>query len=304
MKRKGIKYSVANNGQEAVDSWKAGDFHLVLMDIQLPVKDGIEATQEIRGLEKENNVRALEAVSPSASGDGSGSMSPTSASPYELPVIIVALTASSLQSDRVAALAAGCNDFLTKPVSLQWLNQKLVEWGSMAYLSGFSNKRRQQLGSPRESFIKAQAQQQSMQGAANELSAKKDKEEMRAKLRALMMRKPPTTAVSAPAAPAVTATATKQLESATPAINDAAPSGPAAIQAPPSSMERSETVEKADNETAMVAEAPSENVHDKENKPAAEQRAEIAKALGAGGLQLEDQAKGPLCEGSSNDTSV
>jgi osomolarity two-component system response regulator SSK1 len=50
----------------------------------------------------------------------------------------VALTASSLDVDREVALAAGCNDFLTKPVSLAWLEKKLLEWGSMAWLSGFS----------------------------------------------------------------------------------------------------------------------------------------------------------------------
>lgn len=146
LKRKGIKYSVANNGQEAVDQWKAGDFHLVLMDIQLPVKDGIEATQEIRALERSNNTQFV--MSPtSETGNPISASNSTVSSPYELPVIIVALTASNLQSDRVNALAAGCNDFLTKPVSLQWLNQKLVEWGSMAYLSAFSNKRRNTLSS-------------------------------------------------------------------------------------------------------------------------------------------------------------
>lgn len=148
---------MANNGQEAVDKWKAGDFHLVLMDIQLPVKDGIEATQEIRAMERASSGQGY--ISTPLPGSESTTPFTTPAasaatSPFELPVIIVALTASSLQSDRVNALAAGCNDFLTKPVSLQWLNQKIVEWGSMAYLSGFSHKRRGTLMSPIGSTMK------------------------------------------------------------------------------------------------------------------------------------------------------
>ncbi|KAH8921430.1 hypothetical protein BT69DRAFT_1335543 [Atractiella rhizophila] len=144
MKRKGIKYGVANNGEEAVEKWRKGGFDLVLMDIQLPVKDGIEATKEIRQMERASGIGTYPSTPPS---DGNTSATPSTgssslaSSPFRLPVIIVALTASSLQSDKVAALAAGCNDFITKPVSFQWLNQKLMEWGSMAYLSNFSQKR-------------------------------------------------------------------------------------------------------------------------------------------------------------------
>ena len=75
----------AKNGQEAIDMVESGSFDMVLMDIKMPVMDGLEATKAI----KEKHP--------------------------DLP--IVALTANAFDSDRQLALQAGCNDFLSKPVS-------------------------------------------------------------------------------------------------------------------------------------------------------------------------------------------
>ncbi|KAI0751498.1 hypothetical protein C8Q80DRAFT_580009 [Daedaleopsis nitida] len=152
MKKKKIKYDVAKNGEEAVQKWRSGGFHLILMDIQMPVMDGIQATKEIRRLESSNGVGGFpstpqsdgqqtpsEASTTSTTSDTRTSASSTPS--YRSSVIIVALTASSLQSDRVAALAAGCNDFLTKPVHLHWLNNKIIEWGSIKALQMWADIR-------------------------------------------------------------------------------------------------------------------------------------------------------------------
>lgn len=176
MKKHKIKFSVASNGLEAVNKWKTGGFHLVLMDIQLPVMNGIEATKMIRSIEKEQKIGVLPmsssflrhqqevaaATAESIVNHGETSSSydqieevaaemllmsnsdrdNTTPSIFRSPVIIVALTASSLESDRHAALAAGCNDFLTKPVSLEWLEKKIIEWGCMQALIDFEGWRR------------------------------------------------------------------------------------------------------------------------------------------------------------------
>lgn len=78
-------YERARNGQEAVDLVDKGAYDMVLMDIKMPVMDGLEATKTIRERHP------------------------------DLP--IVALTANAFDSDRQLAMLAGCNDFLSKPVS-------------------------------------------------------------------------------------------------------------------------------------------------------------------------------------------
>ena len=98
----------------------------------MPLMDGIDATKEIRRLERSVTAPMN---SPTDRGEVVAQGHPAVPStPFHASVIIVALTASSLQSDRVKALAAGCNDFLTKPVSLHWLDKKIIEWGSIKAL--------------------------------------------------------------------------------------------------------------------------------------------------------------------------
>ncbi|KAK5170354.1 Two-component response regulator SSK1p [Saxophila tyrrhenica] len=160
MKRLKVRWQTALNGQIAVDKWKAGGFHLVLMDIQMPVMTGLQATREIRRLERVNGIGVFSSTSPDgealANGDKPTSDETDAAAKraeddkllghseglFKSPIIIVALTASSLQSDRHEALAAGCNDFLTKPVNFVWLERKVKEWGCMQALIDFDGWRK------------------------------------------------------------------------------------------------------------------------------------------------------------------
>ncbi|KAI2464758.1 CheY-like protein [Annulohypoxylon bovei var. microspora] len=146
VKRLKVRWQTAMNGREAVNKWRAGGFHLVLMDIQLPVMSGLEATREIRRIEKVNSIGVFSSSASSPPDEVSAEPAEedklVNTEMFKSPVIIVALTASSLQSDRHEALAAGCNDFLTKPVNFVWLERKVMEWGCMQALIDFDGWRK------------------------------------------------------------------------------------------------------------------------------------------------------------------
>jgi CheY-like chemotaxis protein len=89
---------VANNGKEALDMFGSTKYDLILMDIQMPVMDGITATRKIRELE-------------------------SSISSNSIPII--ALTANALAGDRETCLAAGMNDYISKPFQIEMLVQKM-----------------------------------------------------------------------------------------------------------------------------------------------------------------------------------
>jgi CheY-like chemotaxis protein len=101
--RLGHRTVVTTNGEQALESWMASDaagtpFDLVLMDIQMPKLDGIEAAKRIRGLEAGQRVRRTP---------------------------ILALTANTLVEDRYACFEAGMDGFLLKPLDREKLEEAL-----------------------------------------------------------------------------------------------------------------------------------------------------------------------------------
>ncbi|MDD5455676.1 MAG: ATP-binding protein [Candidatus Margulisbacteria bacterium] len=91
------KVTLANNGKEAVDWYKKERFDIVLMDIQMPEMDGMQATTIIRELEKQNNHRTP----------------------------IIALTAHAIAGDREKYMESGMDDYLTKPINSEHMEQML-----------------------------------------------------------------------------------------------------------------------------------------------------------------------------------
>jgi two-component system sensor histidine kinase/response regulator len=101
LQRMGLDMAIANNGQEALALIDRSSFDLVLMDCQMPVMDGFEASRRIRQREQ-------------------------SMSLSHLP--IVALTANAISGDREHCLAQGMDDYLSKPFSQVQLHQILSRW--------------------------------------------------------------------------------------------------------------------------------------------------------------------------------
>ncbi|CAA6801186.1 MAG: Unknown protein, partial [uncultured Thiotrichaceae bacterium] len=97
----GLDYEIANNGLEALKARKKGGFDAILMDCQMPVMDGFEATCQIRHFEKENNLAR---------------------------VPIIAITANAMQGDSERCIASGMDDYMSKPYTLDTMHATLSKW--------------------------------------------------------------------------------------------------------------------------------------------------------------------------------
>lgn len=103
MRRGGHKVDIAHNGEEAVAAAKNGGYDIILMDMHMPVCDGLEASRRIRAL------------------GGAAAQTP-----------IVALTANAMPADRQKCVAAGMSDFMSKPFEPAELHEMLAKWSGMA----------------------------------------------------------------------------------------------------------------------------------------------------------------------------
>jgi PAS domain S-box-containing protein len=99
LRKLGYRVRTAGNGAEALLALEAEDFHVVLMDVQMPVMDGFEATKEIRN-------------------------SRTKVINNEVPII--ALTAHALKGDKERCLASGMNDYISKPIRPKDIDRAII----------------------------------------------------------------------------------------------------------------------------------------------------------------------------------
>jgi len=102
LRKNGCKVTLVANGREAVDAVAEKSYNLVLMDCQMPVMDGYQATAVIRGREKKEGLKK------------------------HIPVI--ALTANALEGDREKCLAAGMDDYIKKPFRQDDIAAMLTRW--------------------------------------------------------------------------------------------------------------------------------------------------------------------------------
>ena len=110
LQQMGYRPEVAGHGGQALAALDKKPFDLIFMDVMMPEMDGLEATRAIRERQKDR------ANHPN----------------YKSPIVIVAMTANAMQGDRDKCLAAGMDDYLSKPVRLEDFRAIIERWGTTA----------------------------------------------------------------------------------------------------------------------------------------------------------------------------
>jgi len=101
LEQMGVTVVTAINGKEALDRVKQRDFDCILMDVQMPVLDGMEATRQLRQWEREQG---------------------------RAPIPVIALTANAMEEERERCFTAGMDDHLAKPFRRQQLSRVLTPY--------------------------------------------------------------------------------------------------------------------------------------------------------------------------------
>ncbi|BBC26357.1 response regulator [Pseudanabaena sp. ABRG5-3] len=104
LKHLGYEADVVGNGQEVIKAIANKSYDLILMDIQMPEMDGIEATQYIRNQELESQMS---------------------------PIAIVAITANATHDDQYVCRKAGMNDYISKPIQIDKLRSVLQQYEAL-----------------------------------------------------------------------------------------------------------------------------------------------------------------------------
>jgi PAS domain S-box-containing protein len=118
LQKLGLTADAVANGREAINALKSLPYDLVLMDVQMPEMDGLEATRRIREM-----MNAHSAARRAGSAGG-----PPITHPGSLRIPIIAMTAHAMQGDKQRCIEAGMDDYVVKPVSVQALAETLARW--------------------------------------------------------------------------------------------------------------------------------------------------------------------------------
>lgn len=132
MKAVGFEVQAVVNGEAAINYWQSWHPHIILMDWQMPIKNGYEATQAIRKLEAQNirhnsNTNAQNGLTMEQSFA-------SSIDRFEARTIIIAATASVFEDTQAECFEAGCDDFLRKPFQHAILFEVLAKHLRLKYL--------------------------------------------------------------------------------------------------------------------------------------------------------------------------